>query len=81
MPPALSQIQQDVVETRLRHGTKHKHVVKEVGISLGQVRKMSSNLKSFGTVVAPKCRKRGKPRLLTAEMTEESFFVLIFDHL
>ncbi len=69
------------MEMRLRHGTEHKHIVKKIEISFDQIRKMSSNLKKFDTVVASKCRKRDKSHLLTAEMTEENFFILIFDHL
>jgi hypothetical protein len=81
MPRALTQIQQDVVETRLRLNVAHKDIAEEIGCGLQQIRKMSSNLKNFDSVVVPKVRKRGRPLELTQEMVDVGPFIhLIFKH-
>ena len=77
MPRALTQIQRDVVETRLRLKVPHKDITEEIGCSLGQIRKMSSNFNNFGSVVVPKVRKRGRPLELTQEMVDVSPFILL----
>ena len=71
MPPPLSKIQRDVVETLLRSG-KHSHaeIVTETGVSLGQIKKMSANLGRFDMVVAPKVRTRGRAPTLSVEIME-----------
>ena len=63
---AMSQLQRDIVEARLRENTKHEDIKNEVGCSLQQVRQMSSKFKHFGTVTVPSVRKRGRPRELNA---------------
>ena len=78
MPSLLSQVQRDVVETLLRHtNCDHEDIVKNTGISLGQIRKMSSNLKKFDAVVAPKVRVRGKPPALSVAVMEVLFFSVV----
>jgi transposase len=72
MPPTLPQSKQDLITTRLEEGVEHKKIVKESGVSLSQVRKMSSNFNHFGSVVVPKVRIRGRPPTLDTEMIEES---------
>jgi hypothetical protein len=76
MPPQLVKIQQDVVETLLRGGNHtHAEIVVETGVSLGQIRKMSANLRKFNAVVAPKVRTRGRPPTLSVEIMEVCVFV------
>ena len=81
MPRALTQIQRDVVETRLRLSVAHNDIVEEIGCSLQQIRQMSSNLKSFGSVVVPKVRKRGRPLKLTQEMVDVGPFSVLISNL
>ena len=64
---ALSQRQRDLVTARLIEGAHHDAIKNEVGCSIGQIRKMSSNFRHFGTVTMPSVRKRGRPCLLTDE--------------
>jgi hypothetical protein len=77
MPPLLSKIQQHVVEALLRGGEwSHADIVKETRVSLGQIRKMSANLRGFDTAVTPKVRTRGRLPALSVEIME----VLVFVH-
>jgi transposase len=72
MPPPLPQSKRDLITTRLEEGVKHEAIVKEAGVSISQVRKMSSNLNNFGSVVIPSVRINGRPPSLDTEMIEES---------
>jgi hypothetical protein len=81
MPRALTQIQQDVVETRLRLNVAHKDITEEIGCGLQQIRKMSSNLKNFDSVVVPKVKKRGRPLELTQEMVDVGPFIHLISNM
>jgi len=70
MPYALTPSQRLTAETLLLSGMSHLEVSKEVPCSIGQVKKMSSNLNKFGSVVAPGLLKRGRPPILDHEMRE-----------
>ena len=76
MPKALSKVQRDQATALLADKTPHLMVSSTVGCSLQQVRKMSSNLRHFGNVVADKVPVQGRPRTITQAMLE----VYIFTH-
>ena len=81
MPRALTQIQRDVVETRLRLSVAHTDIADEIGCSLQQIRQMSSNLKNVGSVVVPKVRKRCRPLELTQEMVDVGPFIHLISNM
>ena len=70
MPRQLSKVQRDKVTALLADGTPHVDVARLVGCSVGQVRKMSSNLLHFGNVVADIVPVQGRPRVITQAMME-----------
>ena len=63
----LTKRQRDVVLAGFLTRTPHDAIKNEVGCSLGQIRKMSSIFKHYGTVAVPLVRKRGRPRVLKEE--------------
>ena len=67
----LSQRQLEVILTRFEQGrVEHESIAKEIGCSLSCIRQKGSIFKRFGTVTLPKCRVRGRPRLITQEGEE-----------
>jgi len=67
----LSQRQLEVILTRFEQGrVEHEAIAKEIGCSLSCIRQKGSIFKRFGTVTLPKCRVRGRPRLITQEAEE-----------
>jgi hypothetical protein len=78
MPEALTQTQRMMVEALLKCKTPHAKVAEEAKCSIAQVKKMSMNWNKYGSVVAPKFRKMGRPLIVTCEMRDVcgySFFL------
>ena len=68
---ALSSRQLDIILTRFVDGTKdHSGIAAEVGCSLSCIRQKSVIYNNFGTVIAPKSRSLGRPRLVSIEAEE-----------
>ena len=72
MPYPLTSSQRLTAEALLLSKILHTEVAKEVNCSIQQVKKMSSNLNKYGSVVAPAIVKRGRPPILDHEMREVS---------
>ena len=62
MPRRLSNIQRDVAETMLRQHIAHETIAKEVKCSISHVKRMSSNLRNYGSITQPGVKVKGRPR-------------------
>ena len=75
MPKALTETQRVMVEVLLKSKTPHTKVAEEVKCSVVQVKKMSMNWNKYGSVVAPKFVKNGRPPIVMRDVCEYSFFL------
>jgi len=78
MPYALTPTQRLAAHVLLMAKMRHIQVAEEIKCSIQQVKKMSSNLRKYGNVVAPPMMKRGRPTLLDSEMRAVSFAHLLY---
>jgi hypothetical protein len=65
MPRPLSNIQREIVVTLLELNTPPQEIAAQVPCSYSQVMRMKCNLRNFGTAVAPKLIRQGRPLKLT----------------
>src|SRR2546423_32260 len=68
MPPQLTQEQREQITAALFRREDAKEIADANGISERQVRRISQNLKQYGTVTAPRLKKRGRPRCWNREI-------------
>ena len=81
MPKSLTETQKMTAEALLKGRTPHIKISQEVKCSIAQVKKMSMNLNKYGSIVAPKFGKRGRPPIVTCEMRDVHWIFLLFDPL
>ena len=68
---ASSPTQLEIILVRLEEGTMdHSAIANEIGCSVSCIRQKSVLYNSFGTVVAPRTRVLGRPRLVSIEAQE-----------
>ena len=70
MPKSLTETQKMTAEALLKGRTSHIKISQEVKCSIAQVKKMSMNLNKYGSIVALKFGKRGRPLIVTCEMRD-----------
>ena len=70
MPPALSDMQLDIVKTMLTGKFDQGKIADAAGCSIRQVKKIKKNIRTFGTTKAPKLKAQGRPRVVTQEAVE-----------
>ena len=70
MPPALSDMQLDIVKTMLTGKFDQGKIADAAGCSIRQVKKIKKNIHTFGTAKAPKLKAQGRPRVVTQEAVE-----------
>ena len=75
MPEALTETQRIMVEALLKSKTPHTEVAEEAKCSIAQVKKMSMNWNKYGSVVAPKFVKNGRPPIVTCDMRDVCEFL------
>jgi hypothetical protein len=70
MPRQLSQTQREIVLTLLETNAKQTDIAEHAKCSVRQVKRIAKNKQAFGTAVAPKLKKQGRPFKLTTNITE-----------
>src|SRR2546423_2936497 len=70
MPPQLTQDQREQITAALFRREDAKEIADANGISERQVRRISQNLKQYGTVTAPRLKKMGRPTCLNKEIED-----------
>ena len=70
MPPALSDMQLDIVKTMLTGKFDQGKIADAAGCSIRQVKKIKKNIRTFGTTKASKLKAQGRPRVVTREAVE-----------
>jgi hypothetical protein len=70
MPPALSDMQLDIVKTMLTGKFDQGKIADAAGCSIRQVKKIKKNIRIFSMAKAPKFKAQGRPRVVTQEAVE-----------
>jgi hypothetical protein len=70
MPSALTETQRQTATALLLGNASLAEVATEVNCSLGHAKRMSTNLKKYGTVATPAKYKKGRPPIVDHEMRE-----------
>ena len=81
MPPALSDMQLDIVKTMLTGKFDQGKIADTAGCSIRQVKKIKKNIHTFGMTKAPKLKAQGCPRVVTQATVEVlSLFLHLNEH-
>jgi predicted ArsR family transcriptional regulator len=70
MPPNLTEEQRQSITAALFRREDNASVAAAHGVSERQIRRMIQNLKQYGTVIAPRLKKMGRPTILTKEIED-----------
>ena len=70
-PPGLNPEQHANITAALFRREETSAIAREHSISERQVRRIAQNLRTYGTVSAPRTKKMGRPNVLTREIEDD----------